>query len=136
MIAYAFDPKTGHYAGQVRMQIDPMESKAKGEDVYLMPANATLEPPPQDLLNDQVAAWNGEQWHKLVIETPILPPDIDLDQEPDSNKYDARIAARSRLENSMRPQTIEELTDRLLDTMTLLGIETAWTQTSESELEP
>ena len=58
--AYLFDEKTKEFKNEVNAQIDPLESKKAGKDVYLLPANATwLKPTPKD---GCVAVWNGETW--------------------------------------------------------------------------
>lgn len=44
MIAYGYDDN-GYYTGEKTCQIDPLESKRKGEFVYLLPANATWDEP-------------------------------------------------------------------------------------------
>lgn len=43
MKAYKYDGNTKEYLGEVSCQLDPLESKAQNSDVYLLPANATLE---------------------------------------------------------------------------------------------
>lgn len=44
MIAYGYDDN-GYYTGEKTCQVDPLESKRKGEFVYLLPANATWDKP-------------------------------------------------------------------------------------------
>lgn len=61
--AYLFDEKTKEFKNEVNAQLDPLESKKAGEDIYLLPANATwLKPTPKD---GCVAVWNGEAWNML-----------------------------------------------------------------------
>ena len=40
-----YDPITFEYAGSDKAQIDPMETKVQEKEVYMVPANATLEVP-------------------------------------------------------------------------------------------
>ena len=44
--AYSYDPETMAYTGQKVCQLDPLETQAKGELVWLTPANATRTAPP------------------------------------------------------------------------------------------
>lgn len=61
--AYLFDEKTKEFKNEVNAQLDPLESKKAGKDIYLLPANATwLKPTPKD---GCVAVWNGEAWNML-----------------------------------------------------------------------
>ena len=45
MNVYKYDELTGEYTGTETAHLDPLESKLKGKDVYLLPANATYTPP-------------------------------------------------------------------------------------------
>lgn len=43
MFAYQYDENTKNYKGEVTCQIDPLESKLQGKEVWLLPANSTWE---------------------------------------------------------------------------------------------
>lgn len=47
MQAYKYDKDTKEYIGFQRCQLDPLESERQGRDIYLVPANCTLEIPPE-----------------------------------------------------------------------------------------
>lgn len=93
---WAYDPATGELLGEETARPDPVEGQP------LVPANATLEPPPSQIPAGQVAVWDDaagnwvlvqdyrgtvydtatgepEQWHQLgplpAEKTHIAPPD-------------------------------------------------------------
>lgn len=76
MIAYGYD-NSGVYTGPVERQIDPLESKKTGEAVYLIPANATLEAPPEYDIETQMAVWDGAAWSIEDISQPTPKPSVD-----------------------------------------------------------
>ena len=43
MNVYKFNPITKEYTGVEPAMLDPLESKLQGKEVYLLPANATLQ---------------------------------------------------------------------------------------------
>ena len=45
MNVYKYDELTKEYTGVETAQLDPLESKAQGKEVYLLPANATFKKP-------------------------------------------------------------------------------------------
>lgn len=60
MERYLYD-FNGLFLGKYKCQIDPLESKIKGETVYLIPGNSTdIEPP--ETTGDELARWNGDYW--------------------------------------------------------------------------
>ena len=69
MIAYGYD-NDGVYTGPVRRQIDPLESKAAGEKIYLIPANSTATEPPEFDAAAQKAVWDGKAWRIENIPKP------------------------------------------------------------------
>lgn len=61
--AYLYDEQTKEYKSEVNAQLDPLESEKAGQDIYLLPANATwLKPTPKD---GYASVWNGESWDML-----------------------------------------------------------------------
>ena len=64
MNVYKYDEKTKEYIGTEEALLDPLETELKGENVYLLPANATFTAPtePQD---GYVNVWNGEAWQEV-----------------------------------------------------------------------
>lgn len=61
MQAYIYD-NDRFYAGAVECQIDPLESKAQGEKVYLTPANSTSKKP--TIKDGSKPRWNGTAWEQ------------------------------------------------------------------------
>ena len=66
--AYAFDPLTGDYAGEVRAHADPLPPFAD-----LLPAAATWDAPPA-VAAGQVARWNGIRWRIADMQPPEPAP--------------------------------------------------------------
>ncbi len=58
-LVYLFDEKNKNFIGSEQAYIDPLETQIKGENVYLLPANATFQEPPADVPAGQVAVFNG-----------------------------------------------------------------------------
>ena len=61
MIFYTYDEKTKEYIGPQNGFIDPLETKKRGENVYLFPRNATYQKPPKTEEN-QAVIFNGDEW--------------------------------------------------------------------------
>lgn len=61
MKAYLYDEITKEFISEVNAQIDPLETKLKGEDVYLLPANATFEKP-LDKAEGKAVVFDGSAW--------------------------------------------------------------------------
>lgn len=73
MKAYAFS-ESKIYLGPVTMQRDPLESKAKKRDVWLLPTNATLvAPPTNELPEGSFYFWTGMRWD--ITRIPELAPE-------------------------------------------------------------
>ena len=64
MNVYKYDEKTKEYIGTEEALLDPLETEQQGENIYLLPANATFTAPtePQD---GYVNVWNGEAWQEV-----------------------------------------------------------------------
>lgn len=60
MIAYRYDDK-GILVGQEEAFIDPLESKAAGKDIFVLPAECTFVAPAKDK-DGYVQKWNGSAW--------------------------------------------------------------------------
>lgn len=64
--AYLFDD-AGYFAGESIAQIDPLETKAAGREIFIMPANSTeIAPPPEK--DGFKIKWNGSAWAYEEIE--------------------------------------------------------------------
>jgi len=61
MNIYHYHPNTFEYLGASEAKIDPLETAKAGVPVYLIPANATTDQPPEAGLN-QIARHNSGAW--------------------------------------------------------------------------
>ena len=60
MKAYIYDYQ-GYFEREDIAQIDPLESKAAGREIFIMPANSTeIEPPPEK--DGFKIKWSGAEW--------------------------------------------------------------------------
>lgn len=69
MNVYNYDPISKVFTGISEADLSPLE-----EDVYLVPANATLNPVPP-FTENQYALWTGEVWEIKNIVTPVPTPE-------------------------------------------------------------
>ena len=65
MIFYTYDEKTKEYTGTQNGFIDPLETKKRGKNVYLLPANATYQKPLETKEN-QAVIFNGSEWEIIA----------------------------------------------------------------------
>lgn len=70
MIAYGYIKETGMYSGINICQLDPIESKIKGEAIYLLPADSTFIAPPDYNEETEVPIWSGTSW---IIDEKSIP---------------------------------------------------------------
>ena len=63
MIAYHYNDLL-FFDGEIECQIDPLESKAIGRDIYLMPADATDKKP--TIQDGYTPRWNGDTWEQYA----------------------------------------------------------------------
>ena len=61
MQTYKYHAETKVYLYSEKAFLDPLESKAQGRDVWLLPANSTFTPPLADKPGYAVC-WNGKEW--------------------------------------------------------------------------
>lgn len=64
MQLYHYDPVTGEYTKESAARLDPLESKAQQQDIYLIPAHATNIAPP-DEEEGMVRVFDGEAWSQV-----------------------------------------------------------------------
>ena len=81
MKAYSYDDTTKKYKGEVDRQRDPLESKAAGHDVWLMPANATLIEPLEEKEGFDIV-WHDDHWEYEEVKKdpepePYVPTELD-----------------------------------------------------------
>lgn len=70
MIAYSYDSITKQYIGTRECQRDPLETRAAGYDVWLLPANSTFEVPPEEKDGFDIF-WEDDEW--VYKEIPKAP---------------------------------------------------------------
>lgn len=80
MIVYLYD-FNGLPLGEYQCQIDPLESKKQGREIYLVPANCTETPPPQVNEGETVrfidGAWTVEQPPEISEPTEPQPTELE-----------------------------------------------------------
>ena len=54
----------GKYIGTEKALLDPLETEQQGENIYLLPANATFTAPPAEK-EGFARVWNGEVWEQV-----------------------------------------------------------------------
>jgi len=65
MIAYRYDDN-GIFIAEMQCQIDPLETKKAGKDIFLIPANCTLIQPLESKEGFNVV-WDGNKWEYAEI---------------------------------------------------------------------
>lgn len=68
MIAYRYDSLM-FYIGKVDCQLNPLETKAQGKEVYILPANATEKKP--TLKEGYTPRWNGKAWEQYANDKKV-----------------------------------------------------------------
>lgn len=71
MKAYLYDDN-GVYFGFENAQIDPLETKKKGRNIYLLPENATFKEPMQEKEGFKIV-FNGNGWEYQEIKVEEIP---------------------------------------------------------------
>ena len=85
--AYMFDADTSYFVGEGYAQIDPLETKAAGREIFIMPANSTeIEPPPEK--DGFKIKWNGSEW--IYEELPT-----EKEEKREKTKEEKEITARN-----------------------------------------
>lgn len=59
MLVYKFD-ESGLFIGAEETELDPLESKLQGKEIYLLPSNATFDKPKEK--DGFVSVWDGKKW--------------------------------------------------------------------------
>lgn len=73
MKAYLYDEKTKEFISEIKAQIDPIETKAAGREIFIMPANSTETVPPEEKDGFKIK-WNGSEWIYEEIQTEKEEP--------------------------------------------------------------
>ena len=64
MKEYLFDRMTGEFIREQEACIDPLESRKLERDVWMISANGTTTPPPEQK-DGYVVIWNGSAWEQI-----------------------------------------------------------------------
>jgi len=74
-LAYQYHPETKKYTGEVRRQLDPLETQKAHIPVWLMPANSTEKVPPKEKDGYEIL-WDekNSKWVQKKIEVPEPEP--------------------------------------------------------------
>ena len=60
---YLYDEKTKQFLKEQEGYLDPLETKAQGKDVYIVPPFSTTEKPDLTILKDnEILVFNGNKW--------------------------------------------------------------------------
>mgnify|MGYP000251425547 CR=1 FL=1 len=81
MKVYLYDEITKEFIMEEDAHIDPLETKKKGENVYLLPANATFKEPMQAKEGFKIV-FNGKDWEyqEIKVEKEKEPTNEDISQ--------------------------------------------------------
>ena len=84
-IIYNFDEE-GYFTGKSKANIDPLETKIKKKDIYLLPRNATFTKTPKPQENRRIK-WdkNNQKWIYEDIKVPEKPKE---EAESESDKIE------------------------------------------------
>lgn len=117
MKAYIYDSQ-GYFEREDVAQIDPLETKTAGREIFIMPANSIdIEPPPEK--DGFKIKWNGSEW---------IYEEIQTEKEEQREKTQEEKAADVRAERDRRIDAIRWRIERY-QTQEAAGIET--TDTAE-----
>lgn len=76
MLVYHYDEETKEFLYSEEAHLDPLETKLKGKDVYLLPANATFKKPynPKEGFK---TIFNGNDWIYEEIKNEEIKPSLE-----------------------------------------------------------
>ena len=83
MLAYSYDSK-GYFTKERKCQIDPLESKAAGKDIWLLPANSTFKEPLPAKEGFKVKFENDNWVYEEVVKEPEPEPYMPTIEEKQS----------------------------------------------------
>lgn len=80
-VCYRYDQQKKTFLKSEKMHLDPLESKLQGKDVWLLPADCTLMPPPEEKEGFDIV-WSGDGWEykeqeKEKESEPYVPTEDD-----------------------------------------------------------
>lgn len=100
MLVYRYDKNTKKYIKSEPAMLDPLETKAAGHNIYLLPANCTFKEPPQAregydiVFNTNIGEWQQEKQQKAEEQpAPVPEPTQEEKRAAELAAMDARYAA-------------------------------------------
>lgn len=78
--AYKYDSESKKYIGEIERQLDPIASRKKGHENWLMPANATDVQPLEEKEGFDII-WNGMAWEYQEVPQPEPEPEPQPEDE-------------------------------------------------------
>lgn len=117
MIFYIYDEKTKEYTGTQNAFIDPLETKKRGKNVYLLPRNATYQKPLETKEN-QAVIFNGSEW-ELIADYRGKTYYVGTEQHEMKELGD--LPKGATFEPVEPEKTLEELKEKKLDELTAAG---------------
>ncbi|MBO4726303.1 MAG: hypothetical protein J5598_01725 [Clostridia bacterium] len=116
--AYMWNDTTFNFEAEVDRQRDPLESERVGHDVWLMPGNSTLTPPPEEKEGFD-RHWNkdNEEWEYVEKKKDPEPePYVPTELDEARNKmweYGQKLADTDYIDNKMVEAIVAEDTEEL-----------------------
>ena len=98
MLVYYYDEETKEFLYSEEAPLDPLETELKGEEVYLLPANATFDEP-LEKEEGKVVVFDGKKW--TLEEIP--QEEIDLIPEYPPTKEDIKLLRASLYRSEVDP---------------------------------
>lgn len=98
MKIYHYDRDTGILTGESEARLDPLETIKQKKDVYLCPAHASFDAPP-DIPKDNRAIFISGKWNLEAIPAPPEPekPPEPTAEEIAAAQFEAKIQAELRV---------------------------------------
>lgn len=117
MKVYLYDEITKEFIMEEDAHIDPLETKKKGENVYLLPANATFKEPMQAKEGFKIV-FNGKEWEYQEIKVEEIP------EEKEPTNEDISQMRQGAYQERTDPLTLRKLRKQALG---------EWTSEDEKE---
>lgn len=97
MKIYHYDSDTKEYAGSSEAKLDPLELELNKKEIYMLPANATFDMPPESKVGKMVIRTN-EKWTQVDIPKPepILEPIPPTKEELETQEKETLVQAKIR----------------------------------------
>lgn len=114
MKVYLYDEITKEFIMEEDAHIDPLETKKKGENVYLLPVNATFKEPIQAKEGFKIV-FNGNGWEyqEIKVEVEEIPEEKEPTNEDISQMRQGEYMRRTDplTLRKLRKQALNEWTD-------------------------